>query len=33
MSVLVLFGIIVFMGNVPSSVENPDLARAEFFVG
>jgi hypothetical protein len=33
LSALVLFSMMVFMGNVPSNVENPDLARAEFFVG
>jgi hypothetical protein len=33
LSALVLLPIIVFMSNGLSNVENPDLARAEFFVG
>jgi hypothetical protein len=32
LSALVLLPIIVFMGNGLLKVENPDLARVEFFV-
>lgn len=33
LSALGLFLTMVLMGTVPSNVENPDLARVEFFVG